>query len=90
MIKIGLKNTQPAYLGLLGPVKRRNHLLNDFFEYAEPYNENLLDVTYGPSGISIGAESPQEIAISIIAEILSVIRKEEPISLKYKNTAIHS
>lgn len=87
---IGLKNTQPAYLGLLGPVKRRNQLLNEFFEYTDGYNEELIDVTHGPSGISIGAETPQEIAISIIAEILSVIRKEEPISLKYKTNAIHS
>lgn len=87
---IELKNTQPAYLGLLGPVKRRNQLLNEFFEYTDSYNEGLLDVAYGPSGISIGAETPQEIAISIIAEILSVVRKEEPISLKYKNRAIHS
>lgn len=86
----GLKNTQPAYLGLLGPVKRRNQILNDFFEFTDSYNESLLDVAYGPSGISIGAETPQEIAISIIAEILSVVRKEEPISLKYKNSAIHS
>jgi xanthine dehydrogenase accessory factor len=87
---IELKNTQPAYLGLLGPVKRRNQLLNEFFEYTDSYNEGLLDVAYGPTGISIGAETPQEIAISIIAEILSVVRKEEPISLKYKNSAIHS
>lgn len=87
---VGLKNTQPAYLGLLGPVKRRNQLLNEFFEYTESFNEGLLEVAFGPSGISIGAETPQEIAISIIAEILSVIRKEEPMSLKYKNAAIHS
>ncbi|MFC5980707.1 XdhC family protein [Flavobacterium salmonis] len=87
---IELKNMQPAYLGLLGPVKRRNQLLNEFFEYTESFNEGLLDVAFGPSGISIGAETPQEIAISIIAEILSVIRKEEPMSLKYKNSAIHS
>ena len=87
---IELKNTQPVYLGLLGPVKRRNQLLNEFFEYTDSYNEGLLDVAHGPSGISIGAETPQEIAISIIAEILSVVRKEEPISLKYKNSAIHS
>ncbi len=87
---IGLKNTLPAYLGLLGPVKRRNQILNDFFEFTDYCNEDLVDVAYGPSGISIGAETPQEIAISIIAEILSVVRKEEPISLKYKTSTIHS
>jgi xanthine dehydrogenase accessory factor len=87
---IGLKDKHMAYLGLLGPVKRRNQLLNEFFEYTDSYNESLLDVTHGPAGISIGAETPQEIAISIIAEILSVVRKEEPISLKYKTSSIHS
>ncbi|MBK0368673.1 XdhC family protein [Flavobacterium agrisoli] len=87
---IALKNSKPAYLGLLGPIKRRNQILNDFFEYTDSYNEGLLDVAYGPSGISIGAETPQEIAISIIAEILAVVRKEEPISLKYKKSTIHS
>ncbi|EJG03195.1 XdhC family protein [Flavobacterium sp. F52] len=85
-----LKNSHPAYLGLLGPLKRRNQLLNEFFELAESYNEELLDVAYGPCGISIGAETPQEIAVSIIAEILSVMRKEEPVSLKYKKGTIHS
>ncbi|MCD0465189.1 XdhC family protein [Flavobacterium sp. ENC] len=87
---LALKNTQPAYLGLLGPVKRRNQLLNEFLEYTDSYNESLLDVVYGPAGINIGAETPQEIAVSIIAEILSVTRSQEPVSLKYKKGAIHS
>ena len=87
---IELKNTQPIYLGLLGPAKRRHQLLNEFLEYTDSYNESLLDVTYGPSGINIGAETPQEIAVSIIAEILSVTRQQEPVYLKYKKGAIHS
>lgn len=87
---IELKNTQPIYLGLLGPVKRRHQLLNEFLEYTDSYNESLLDVTHGPAGINIGAETPQEIAVSIIAEILSVTREQEPVSLKYKKGAIHS
>lgn len=85
-----LKNMQPAYLGLLGPLKRRNQLLNEFLEHADSFNEGLLDVVYGPSGISIGAETSQEIAVSIIAEILSVLRKAEPMSLKFKTGTIHS
>ncbi|MES2573810.1 MAG: XdhC family protein [Bacteroidota bacterium] len=87
---IGLKNTSPVYLGLLGPAKRRDQLLNEFLDYTDSYDEPLPDVTYGPAGINIGAETPQEIAVSIIAEILSVTRQQEPVYLKYKKGAIHS
>lgn len=44
---IELKNTQHAYLGLLGPVKRRNQLLNEFFEFTDSYNEDLEAVIHG-------------------------------------------
>ena len=87
---ISLKNTSPIYLGLLGPLKRRNKLINDFLEITNDFNEGLLDVTFGPSGINIGAETPQEIAVSIISEILAVIRGHEPMSLKDKLGSIHS
>jgi len=40
-------------------------------------------------GLNIGAESASEIAISILAEILSVIREQQPIFLKDKIGHIH-
>jgi xanthine/CO dehydrogenase XdhC/CoxF family maturation factor len=49
----------------------------------------FFDKIFGPSGINIGAETPQEIAISILAEILSVIRNQKPISLRDKQIGIH-
>ena len=52
--------------------------------------DDFFDGIHGPAGLSIGAETAQEIAISILAEILSVIRKEKPISLKNKKGGIHS
>src|SRR5690606_20896345 len=42
------------------------------------------------AGINIGAETPQEIAISIIAEMLSVFRHQQIIPLKHKQGRIHS
>ncbi|MDW5288076.1 XdhC family protein [Formosa sp. PL04] len=85
-----LKNSKPIYMGLLGPAKRRDKLLNQFIESnLDTENETVLDVVYGPTGLNIGAETPQEIAVSIIAEILSVVRKQKPVSLSEKMGSIH-
>jgi xanthine dehydrogenase accessory factor len=78
-----------SYIGLLGPSKRREKLLHDLLEKNDLISDDFFDKIYGPAGINIGAETPQEIAISILAEILSVIRNQKPISLKDKQIGIH-
>lgn len=85
-----LKNTKPTYLGLLGPSKRREKLLSQFLEYCPEVEESFIENIYGPAGLNIGAETPQEIAISIISEILSVTREQTPMLLKEKRSGIHS
>lgn len=85
-----LKNTKPAYIGLLGPSKRREKLLSEFLEYSPDLYSSFIDNIHGPAGLNIGAETPQEIAISIISEILSVVRGQKPMSLKEKRSGIHS
>ena len=87
---VALKNTNPAYIGLLGPARRRVDLLSQFMEYCPEVNLEFLDRIHGPAGINIGAETPQEIAVSVVSEILSVIRKQEPISLSKKSGRIHT
>ncbi|PTM10404.1 MAG: XshC-Cox1-family protein [Bacteroidetes bacterium] len=85
-----LKDSKPAYLGLLGPSKRREKLLSQFMEYCPDVEASFIENIYGPAGLNIGAETPQEIAISIVSEILSVIRQQTPMSLKEKRSGIHS
>lgn len=87
---VAIKEVTPIYLGLLGPAARREKLLNELIEYHPEISETFFDSVYGPSGINIGAETPQEIAISIMAEILTVIRKKEPMLLKNKTGTIHN
>jgi len=59
-----------AYLGLIGSDNKirthREHLMNEGFE------ESDFSRIYAPIGIPIGAYSPHEIAISILAEIIAV------------------
>lgn len=77
------------YIGLLGPSKRREKLMNELLERDEEITDDFFDCLYGPAGLNIGSETPQEIAISILAEILSVIRTQKPISLRDKTRGIH-
>ncbi|MBJ6367235.1 XdhC family protein [Snuella sedimenti] len=87
---VALKACKPAYIGLLGPARRREDMLSQFLEYCPDADEAFLDSIYGPAGINIGAETPQEIAVSIISEILAVTRQQEPIPLSQKTGCIHS
>ena len=85
-----LKDTKPVYIGMLGPSHRREKILSQFIEYCPEVDEQFLELIHGPAGLNIGAETPQEIAISILSEILSVVRSKTPMMLKEKIGGIHS
>ena len=66
------------YLGMLGPVARRQRLL-------EELGADGIDLAarlHGPVGLDLGGELPEEIALSLLAEIQSVIngRTATPLS----------
>lgn len=62
------------YLGMIGSKRKvsivKNHLINNGF------CEGTVNKINAPIGIDIGAQTPDEIGISIIAEIISYRRKE--------------
>lgn len=84
-----LSASHPSYIGLLGPSNRRERMLNDLIEKYPDIDERFFDRVFGPAGLNIGAETPQEIALSICSEILSIIREQQPKSLKDKLGSIH-
>tara|TARA_R110000782_G_scaffold45916_2_gene101786 strand:- start:2964 stop:4085 length:1122 start_codon:yes stop_codon:yes gene_type:complete len=61
------------YIGLLGPAKRRDRLLDTIGQQAEKIKGRV----YGPTGLDIGAKTPQEIALSIMAEIQAVLANRD-------------
>ena len=87
---VALQKVTPNYIGLLGPSGRRDDLLSQFIEYCLEIPDEFLDSIHGPAGLNIGSETPQEIAISIVSEILAYTRNQEPISLSKKVGKIHS
>ena len=57
------------YLGVLGPRARRERLLADLTDIAPQLRDRLK----GPVGLDIGADSPESIALSILAELQSTL-----------------
>lgn len=63
--------TKPhAYLGMIGS-RRKNRILYDAL-LEEGFKEEDFQEIYSPIGLDIGSETPEEIAISIVAEIIRV------------------
>ncbi|MBZ0244558.1 MAG: XdhC family protein [Cyclobacteriaceae bacterium] len=60
-----------SYIGILGPVHRREKLLHDIIETNFMIDEEIFNKIHGPVGLPIGGETPEEIALSIMAEIVS-------------------
>lgn len=64
-----------AYIGMMGSRKRVGIVKEALIE--EGIDRTLLDKVHTPIGLSIGAETPEEIAISIMSEIIQVKNKEK-------------
>ena len=62
-----------AYVGMIGS-KRRVRAVFDLLEREQGVPRARLDRVFAPIGLAIGAESPAEIAVSILAEIINVYR----------------
>lgn len=84
-----LSNYRPKYIGILGAPKRGERLFNELFELKPDVSPDFLDAIYTPAGLHLGAQTPEEIAVSIIAEIMSVFNKKEPFSLRNLRGKIH-
>ncbi|WP_343486303.1 XdhC family protein [Allomuricauda sp. d1] len=87
---IALKEEKPSYFGLLGPARRREKLFDELLEVDSDINPNFLEQINGPAGLDIGAETPQEIALAILSEIIAVVNEKEVNSLKEKQGKIHA
>jgi xanthine dehydrogenase accessory factor len=80
---------QLPYIGALGPKKRLNRILDELREEGTNITDEQLESIYGPAGLDVGSENSEEIALSIISEIQSILTKRNGSSLRYK-AANHS
>lgn len=67
-----LLRQEPAYIGVIGSRRRVETVLRRLA--SEGYDRERLAAVYAPIGLDIGSETPEEIALSVIAEIVAVRR----------------
>ncbi len=80
---------QAPYIGILGPRKRFDKMLDEFAREGIALTTEQLHSIHSPIGLDIGAETPDEIALSIIAEIQSKFSNRSGGFLKYHPGPIH-
>ncbi len=77
------------YVGLLGPRSRATRLIADLERRGRSLDEEMLSRIHGPIGLDIGGDSPEAIAVSIIAEISAVVSGRSAGHLRDRNAPIH-
>ena len=67
--------TEACYLGMVGSKKKNDTIFSNL--QSKGISKELLESVHAPIGLDIHAETPEEIAVSIIAEIIKVRRERE-------------
>ena len=75
-----------AYVGLLGPRARGEELIEQLPSFDPRWRSKL----YTPIGLDLGTETPEEIALSIIAELQKVLNGRSGDSLRDADVPIHA
>lgn len=81
--------TVVPYIGLLGPRVRSERILQELAAEGYFITSDNLNRLHAPIGLDIGAVTPEEIALSLVAEIRAVLSKREGGFLRLRATAIH-
>ena len=81
-----LLNSKCKYIGALGPKKRTEKLLA---EIGENFSVEQLAKLHAPIGLDIGADSPEAIALAIVAEIQSVLKNRDGGYLRERQGSIY-
>lgn len=66
----GALGTRAKYIGMMGSEKKNKVIFSHLL--AKGISQELLDKVYAPIGLKINTQTPEEIAVSILAEMIQV------------------
>lgn len=75
--------TDVFYVGILGPRARTRKILADLGIEGD-------ERIFGPVGLDLGADGPEQVALSVVAELLAVRARREPRHLRVRESAVHA
>jgi len=84
-----LLRSQVAYVGMLGPKKRTARLLEQMAADSNPPAQDALTRLHGPIGLDIGADTPEQIALSIVAEVQAALAGRAGGALRLRQAPIY-
>lgn len=67
--------TDAGYIGMIGSRRKRDLIYQELM--TKGFSQTDLERVHAPIGLAIGAETPEEIAVSIVAELIQVRAKRE-------------
>jgi xanthine dehydrogenase accessory factor len=81
-LKAVLATSGYGYVGMIGSKRKVLKVYDEL--RAHGVSSDSLSQVHAPLGIDIGADSPEEIAISVMAEVLAVLRKRSGKSMRVR------
>jgi xanthine/CO dehydrogenase XdhC/CoxF family maturation factor len=81
--------SKTPYIGIIGPRKRFEKMRSELEQQGIMLTADDLHRIHAPAGLDIGAETPDEIAIALLAEIQSKFTGRSGGFLKYRSGPIH-
>ncbi|WP_341304453.1 XdhC family protein [Pseudomonas sp. TMP25] len=87
----GVLRSEPCYVGQLGPRERTERLLAGIHEQlAKPQDElQGLEYLHYPIGLDLGGDTPESVAMAMLAEIQAVLNGRSGGSLRFRSASIH-
>ena len=87
-LRYAVKSPAP-YVGVLGPRSRFDRLQRALLADGVVLDPAALSRVYSPVGLAIGADTPEEIAVSILGEIVALQRGFDGGFLTGRDTSLH-
>jgi len=77
------------YIGALGPRHRTERIMDELQSEDPALTGESFSRLHGPVGLDIGTETPQEIALAIVAEVQAVLSDRSAQKLRERDGTIH-
>ena len=78
-----LETEGAGYIGMIGSKRKVQHVFDELRERG--VDPKKFEKVYAPLGLDIGADAPAEIAVSVLAEVLAILRGKSAQHLKAKS-----